>query len=250
MKKKPAKKKPAARKKAAAKKKAAPKKKAAAKKKAVAKKKAAPKKKATPKAKASAKKKPAAKKKAAPKAKAAAKKQPPAKKKAAPKKPAARKALPPAPVPEEKPVRKPPKLKLTSQQKRDYKKNLLALRDKVDGQISFLSGVSLNKGGYDLPGDNGSDDFDRDFALNLLSSEQNAVFEINEALHRLKEGEYGRCQACTKAIGKTRLKVVPFAKLCIGCQSSAEKDRPHYRPMGDTLAVDGASRRKIPSSDD
>lgn len=144
---------------------------------------------------------------------------------------------------------KPAKIKLSSQQKKEYKQSLLELRSRVEGQISFLAGVSLNKAGYDLPVDNGSDDFDRDFALNLLGSEQNAIFEINEALQRLDSGKYGRCELCNKAIGKTRLKVLPFAKLCIDCQSSVEKDRPHYRPLGETLSIEGA-QRSIPESDD
>jgi RNA polymerase-binding transcription factor DksA len=84
--------------------------------------------------------------------------------------------------------------------------------------------------------DHGTDNFDREFALNLVSSEQDAIYEIDAALQRIQMGVYGACERCGGMITKQRLKVQPFAKMCIKCQSEAEKGRTHYRPFGKTIS--------------
>ena len=55
--------------------------------------------------------------------------------------------------------------------------------------------------------DAGSDAYDRDFALSLLSKEQDALYEIDEALKRLDSGTYGICEMCSKPIPQARLEV-------------------------------------------
>jgi len=49
-------------------------------------------------------------------------------------------------------------------------------------------------------------------------------------------GTYGACEKCSELIAKPRLKAQPFAKLCIKCQSDAEKGRPHFRAFGKTIS--------------
>jgi len=86
----------------------------------------------------------------------------------------------------------------------------------------------------DTPADDRTDDFDREFALNLVSSEHDAMFEIDEAIRRLDEGTYGVCESCSKLVERVRLKALPFAKMCITCQSQNEKGRTKFRPFGST----------------
>jgi DnaK suppressor protein len=50
----------------------------------------------------------------------------------------------------------------------------------------------------------------------------NALREIDNALLKLKEGTFGICELCGKPIGVRRLKVMPSARLCIGCKSKEE----------------------------
>src|SRR5579884_4260684 len=50
--------------------------------------------------------------------------------------------------------------------------------------------------------DAGTDSYDRDLALSMLSSDQNALYEIDEALKRIQEGTYGICELTGKSIGK------------------------------------------------
>ncbi len=71
--------------------------------------------------------------------------------------------------------------------------------------------------------DAGSDAYDRDFALSLLSQEQDALYEIEEALKRIEQGNYGTCEMSGKPIAHARLEALPFARYTVECQSQLEK---------------------------
>lgn len=71
--------------------------------------------------------------------------------------------------------------------------------------------------------DAGSDAYDRDFALSLLSQEQDALYEIEEALKRIESGTYGICEMSGKAIAHARLEAIPFARYTVECQAQIEK---------------------------
>jgi DnaK suppressor protein len=73
--------------------------------------------------------------------------------------------------------------------------------------------------------DAGSDAYDRDFALSLLSQEQDALYEIDEAIKRIDAGTYGVCEMSGKPIPHARLEAIPFARLTVECQSQVEKQR-------------------------
>jgi len=62
-------------------------------------------------------------------------------------------------------------------------------------------------------------------AVQLLSSEQRELAQINAALQRIEEGKYGICQKCKGEIHPVRLRAMPFATLCINCQVEEEKKR-------------------------
>ena len=190
-------------------------------------------KKAVAKAKPAAKSKPAAKAKPTPKAKPAAKGKVVGKVNSAgsnPKssvsKPDAKKIPPPKPLPPPKPVKMTPFL--NGQHKR-----LLNLRDAMldsmagvakDNLRSRAEGSEASAFGMHQA-DAGSDAYDRDFALNLLSQEQDALYEIEEALKRVGTGSYGICELCNKPIPHARLEAIPFARFTVDCQSKLEKER-------------------------
>lgn len=232
------------------KKKPATKKKAAAKKKPVAKK-AAPKKPAAKTPARTAKKKPAKK---ASGTKAAARKKTVSKKAASAKKSKAKDMTGPPPVrpapvprPDPRPGKGKPKKakKLTAREMKKYRKALLELRDKVVDGINFLSGDNLNRSQRDSSGDlsgyslhmadQGTDNYDREFALNLVSSEQDILYEIDEAIRRVDAGTYGLCEATGEPIERARLDVLPYARLSVVAQSEMEKGKKRYRPFGPTL---------------
>ncbi|MDD5200983.1 MAG: TraR/DksA C4-type zinc finger protein [Terrimicrobiaceae bacterium] len=77
--------------------------------------------------------------------------------------------------------------------------------------------------------DAGSDAYDRDFALSLLSQEQDSLYEINEALKRIDAGNYGVCEMSGKQISKPRLEALPFTRYTIECQAEIEKRNRYQR---------------------
>ena len=109
--------------------------------------------------------------------------------------------------------------------------------------------------------DAGSDAYDRDFALSLLSKEQDALFEIDEALKRLDNGTYGTCEASGKPIPQARLEALPFARFTIECQAEYERDvgpgggrrpvRSLFGLMGDEdEEEEGEEKETVDKSDD
>ena len=192
-------------------------------------KKAAPvSKKATPVKKAPPAKKTAAKKVVAPAKKAApVKKQAPVKKAAPVKKEAPIKA-------KKMPVviikRPPPPAKVTGWESKQ-RDRLLQLKDTLLDSMSGVGRDSLRnraEGGEASAfgmhtADAGSDAYDRDFALSLLSQERDSLFEIDAALKKINDGNYGFCEISGKAIPHNRLEALPFARYTVECQAELEK---------------------------
>jgi RNA polymerase-binding transcription factor DksA len=73
-------------------------------------------------------------------------------------------------------------------------------------------------------GDSGTDNFDRDFALSLLSSDQDAIYEIEEALKRIEKGSYGVCELTGKNIPKARLEAIPWTRFTVEAQAQLERE--------------------------
>ena len=114
---------------------------------------------------------------------------------------------------------------------RQQKQKLLQLRDAV---VDSMAGVAQDTLRSRAEGseasafgmhqaDAGSDAYDRDFALSLLSQEQDALYEIDEALKRIELGTYGKCEMSGKHIPRARLEAIPFARFTVECQSRLEK---------------------------
>src|SRR5213082_877231 len=77
--------------------------------------------------------------------------------------------------------------------------------------------------------DAGSDAYERDFALSLLSQEQDALYEIDQALKRIELGTYGICEMSGKQIPRARLEAIPFARFTVECQLQLEKQNKASR---------------------
>lgn len=71
--------------------------------------------------------------------------------------------------------------------------------------------------------DAGTDTFDRDFALSMLSSDQNALYEIEQALTRIRSGMYGKCELTGEAIAPERLKAIPWTRYSTRAERDLEK---------------------------
>ena len=71
--------------------------------------------------------------------------------------------------------------------------------------------------------DMAADTFEREMSMNIVSSEQEILYQIDDALKRIDEGTFGICQQCNKPISMSRLKAVPYASMCIACQRVKEQ---------------------------
>ena len=72
--------------------------------------------------------------------------------------------------------------------------------------------------------DAGTDSYDRDFALGILSSEQDAVYEIEEALQRIRSGNYGICELTGRRIEPERLAAIPWTRFSAEAERQLERE--------------------------
>ena len=124
---------------------------------------------------------------------------------------------------------------------RGYYNCLLELRDQLLHQMSGLAKESAQEmAGYSLHmADSGTDNFDRDFALSLLSSDQDAIYEIEEALKRIEKHTYGVCELTGKNIPTARLEAIPWARFTVESQAQLERDGAlRQRRLGTLGSVD------------
>jgi RNA polymerase-binding transcription factor DksA len=97
-------------------------------------------------------------------------------------------------------------------------------------------------------GDSGTDNFDRDFALSLLSADQDAVYEIEEAIKRIQRGSYGVCELTGKSIPRARLDAIPWARFTVEAQAQLEREGAvRQKKLGSLGSLDSAA---APDSDD
>ena len=106
-----------------------------------------------------------------------------------------------------------------------FRKELIALRDRLTGQVARMRQDSLTRDDEVNPEEDGTDAFDRLFTLERAGSDQDIIFTIDESIRAIDGGEYGVCEVCSNLIEKPRLQALPFAKNCIRCQSEMERGR-------------------------
>jgi DnaK suppressor protein len=124
-----------------------------------------------------------------------------------------------------------------------YYRHLIELRERLLNQMSGLAKESAEEmASYSLHmADSGTDNFDRDFALSLLSSDQDAIYEIEEALKRIEKGTYGVCELTGKPIPKARLDAIPWTRFTVEAQAQLERDGAlRSRKLGTLGTVDSA----------
>ena len=109
---------------------------------------------------------------------------------------------------------------------------LLQLKDEMVDSMSGMASETLRSRAQDSEAsafgmhqaDAGSDAYDRDFTLSLLSQEQDALYEIEEALKRVTKGTYGICELSGKTIPVERLEVRPYARYTVDMQEIVDKE--------------------------
>lgn len=114
-----------------------------------------------------------------------------------------------------------------------YKERLLTLRIRLRGDVDQMADGALKKSRSEANGDLssmpihmadiGSDNFEQEFTLSLMESEEGTLDLIEASLERIEDGTYGQCEECGVKIPKTRLNAVPYASMCVKCASRMEQ---------------------------
>lgn len=134
-----------------------------------------------------------------------------------------------------------------------FYERLIELRDQLLRQMNGLAKESAQEmAGYSLHmADSGTDNFDRDFALSLLSSDQDAIYEIEEALKRIEKNTYGICELTGKPIPRSRLEAIPWTRFTVQAQAQLEKEGAlRQRRLGALGTVDAVGVAEVESDDD
>ncbi|MFC1592467.1 TraR/DksA family transcriptional regulator [Candidatus Omnitrophota bacterium] len=128
------------------------------------------------------------------------------------------------------------KAKLTKKELSYFKKLILKRKDELVDGLKHSLEDTLKKSPRDAAGDISgyslhmadlaTDTYDREFSLDLASNERKLLYETDEALKKIQEGDFGICEGCQCRITKTRLKAIPYTRLCLKCQEEKEKRQP------------------------
>jgi DnaK suppressor protein len=113
-----------------------------------------------------------------------------------------------------------------------YKERLLALRARLRGDVAAMADSALKRN-RDVPNgevstmpihmaDLGSDNFEQEFTLSLMETEEGTLEAVETALHRIEDGTYGLCEECDGPIAKARLNAIPYTAMCIKCAQQQE----------------------------
>jgi len=118
------------------------------------------------------------------------------------------------------------RVEFSAQELRDLRLALLTKRREVarsqEGQLSALhSGEGHHLADLEEMGDSSN----TDSYCEIVDIETNTIEQIDRAIAKIDEGSYGSCENCSGQIHRARLKFLPFANLCIGCQREEERQR-------------------------
>jgi DnaK suppressor protein len=113
-----------------------------------------------------------------------------------------------------------------------FRKLLLAEKDRVTKSLAKHAEIIKQAGDEATGGagkahsnhmaDQGSDEYQYEATIRFASSEGRYLYHIEEALARIEDGSYGKCESCGKNIGLQRLKALPYTRLCIECKEKEE----------------------------
>jgi RNA polymerase-binding transcription factor DksA len=115
-----------------------------------------------------------------------------------------------------------------------FRTMLLGLRRRLANNLNTMQNEALRTGERsrgelsEMPlehlADRGSETFARDLIISIMQNSELEFWEIDNALEKIQEGTYGRCENCQEEIARERLRALPFARLCIKCKQAEERE--------------------------
>jgi DnaK suppressor protein len=116
---------------------------------------------------------------------------------------------------------------MTEPEIKHYRRRLLALKQRLGGDLSELEAEALRGVGGEAsgnlsdvpvhPADLSADNYEEEVTLGLLENEDQLLAEVNDALDRIEQGTFGRCENCHQEISRERLEALPYTRYCLRC---------------------------------
>lgn len=113
----------------------------------------------------------------------------------------------------------------------EEKRNITeAMEGMLENGLAYSQGVETQELSVidNHPGDMGSEMFDKGRRFALKRNEQDIIDKIDDAIERIENGSYGKCELCGGSIPEERLEFIPYAVTCMDCENS-KPDYTTYR---------------------
>jgi len=115
---------------------------------------------------------------------------------------------------------------LTKKQLADFEQQLINWRAELEmGQNDNMHAMQdMEQTAFPDPTDQASMETDLNFDLRIKDRERKLIRKIDQAVNRIKAGEFGICEACGGDISIKRLQARPVTTLCIECKTAQEQE--------------------------
>ena len=121
-------------------------------------------------------------------------------------------------------IKKANKEALTAAELKEIKAHLLQQKEEAAARLKDKKNMDMPENEVGDPIDVASQSLDKEILFELSGNSHDTIGQIEAALRKIEKGIYGRCELCRQPIPKKRIKALPFARYCVNCQHSSERN--------------------------
>lgn len=134
-----------------------------------------------------------------------------------------------------------------------FEKILLKAKQQILKQRNFTNGILLNPQGAASGeqsayrthvADIGSETYQKEISSQLSSFESDILMQIDQALQRIRNNQYGDCIKCARPITKARLKALPYTQICLRCIKEKNTEHAAPEPKTEKRGLKKAKKRR------
>lgn len=126
------------------------------------------------------------------------------------------------------PVKLPPLKPLPAAKLKAFRRELMNLRSDLMAKLEEKKEKDLEVSSVSMTGDDGDiaiQTYEKEMLFEITGNERETVMNVDSALRRIQTKTFGYCERCRKPIPLKRLKVIPYTRYCLPCQSIFEAKR-------------------------